>query len=78
MTEPDSTPPESPEPSEPPAPPESPPCLCFTLSGLSKVALLPQAKLAWLISSGPEPILSEARARLSLIADSYLSASARS
>jgi aspartate/methionine/tyrosine aminotransferase len=44
---------------------------CFTLSGLSKVALLPQVKLGWLLAEGPGAC--EALARLELVADSYLS-----
>lgn len=46
---------------------------CFTLSGLSKVALAPQIKLGW-IAVGPVA-RAEALARLELIADSYLSVS---
>ncbi len=48
-------------------------CLTFTLSGLSKVALLPQAKLAWCVMSGPEKLKQTARRRLELIADTFLS-----
>jgi hypothetical protein len=44
---------------------------CFALSGLSKVALLPQVKLGWIAVSGPAH--AEALARLEVIADSYLS-----
>lgn len=51
-------------------------CLCFTLSGLSKVAALPQLKLGWVVVSGPEPLRREALARLEMIADCYLSVSA--
>jgi Aspartate/tyrosine/aromatic aminotransferase len=47
--------------------------LTFCLSGLSKVAGLPQLKLGWVTVNGPEPLLSEALARLELIADTYLS-----
>lgn len=50
--------------------------LTFTLSGLSKISALPQMKLAWLVGSGPAELLSEALARLELIADTYLSVSA--
>jgi aspartate/methionine/tyrosine aminotransferase len=51
-------------------------CLTFALSGLSKLAGLPQLKLGWIAASGPEPLLSQALSRLDLIADSYLSVSA--
>lgn len=44
--------------------------LTFCLSGLSKVAGLPQLKLGWIVTSGP------AIERLELIADTYLSVSA--
>jgi len=49
------------------------PALTFTLSGLSKVALLPQMKLAWLIVSGGASLAEEATARLEIIADTFLS-----
>jgi aspartate/methionine/tyrosine aminotransferase len=45
--------------------------LSFSLSGLSKVAGLPQLKLGWCIAGGPGA--AEALARLELIADTYLS-----
>lgn len=47
--------------------------LTFTMSGLSKVAGLPQMKMAWLITSGPEQLKSQALERLEVIADTYLS-----
>ena len=47
--------------------------LTFTMSGLSKISGLPQMKLAWLITSGPEKEKREALARLEVIADTYLS-----
>lgn len=47
---------------------ESP--LTFCLSGLSKIAALPQMKLGWMVARGP------ALERLELIADTYLSVSA--
>lgn len=50
--------------------------LTFTLSGLSKIAALPQMKLAWLIASGPKALLRDALARLEIITDTYLSVSA--
>jgi len=49
--------------------------LTFVLSGLSKVLALPQLKLAWIAASGPEPLASEALARLEVLADTYLSVS---
>jgi alanine-synthesizing transaminase len=45
----------------------------FCLGGLSKLAALPQLKLAWVTASGPAPLVGEALARLELIADTYLS-----
>ncbi len=50
--------------------------LTFCLSGLSKVAALPQVKLGWILVSGPEPVRTEAKAKLELIADTYLSVGA--
>jgi len=50
--------------------------LTFTLSGLSKISGLPQMKAAWLAVSGPEPLKSQALARLEVIADTYLSPNA--
>jgi len=47
--------------------------LAFSLSGLSKVAGLPQLKLAWIAAGGPGA--GDALARLELIADTYLSVS---
>ena len=47
--------------------------LTFTLSGLSKICGLPQMKLGWIATSGPQPQTAEALARLELIADTYLS-----
>jgi alanine-synthesizing transaminase len=48
-------------------------CLAFSLSGLSKVAGLPQMKLAWIAVSGPSKLRSSAMERLEWIADTYLS-----
>jgi alanine-synthesizing transaminase len=45
--------------------------LTFSMSGLSKIAGLPQMKLAWIVASGPGP--EAALERLELIADTYLS-----
>ncbi len=47
--------------------------LTFVLSGLSKVAALPQMKLAWIAASGPEDLVRAAVGRLEVIADTYLS-----
>jgi len=47
--------------------------LTFTLSGVSKISALPQMKLAWVAASGPKEAVSEAGARLEIIADTYLS-----
>ena len=47
--------------------------LTFTLSGVSKISALPQMKLAWVASSGPEAMVTEAGARLEIIADTFLS-----
>lgn len=47
--------------------------LSFTLSGLSKISALPQMKLAWLVTSGPEELVKDALARLEVIADTHLS-----
>jgi len=49
--------------------------LTFTLSGLSKIAALPQMKLGWLVVSGPEALAGQATDRLEVIADTYLSPS---
>ncbi len=45
----------------------------FVLSGLSKVAVLPQLKLGWIVVAGPEDWRKEAMARLEFVADTYLS-----
>lgn len=50
-------------------------CLTFVLSGLSKVAALPQFKLAWTVACGPEELVRPALARLAVIADTYLNLS---
>jgi alanine-synthesizing transaminase len=49
--------------------------LTFTLSGLSKISLLPQMKLAWTVVSGPETVVQKTVGRLEIIADTYLSPS---
>ncbi len=50
--------------------------LTFTLSGLSKISGLPQMKLAWVATSGPEDMVAAAMERLEVIADTYLSMNA--
>jgi aspartate/methionine/tyrosine aminotransferase len=50
--------------------------LTFVLSGLSKIAALPQMKVGWIAVSGPDALVGDALARLELIADTYLSLSA--
>ncbi len=47
--------------------------LAFRMGGLSKLAGLPQLKLAWTVLSGPATERQEARERLELIADTFLS-----
>ena len=51
-------------------------CLTFVVSGLSKVAALPQMKVGWLLTLGPEQECSQALARLEVIADTFLSMNA--
>ena len=50
--------------------------LTFTLSGVSKISALPQMKLAWVATTGPNEMVAEAGARLEIIADTYLSMNA--
>jgi aspartate/methionine/tyrosine aminotransferase len=50
--------------------------LTFTLSGISKICGMPQMKAAWLVVSGPQAPSHEAKARLEVIADTYLSMNA--
>jgi alanine-synthesizing transaminase len=50
--------------------------LTFTLSGLSKIAALPQMKVAWVVTSGPRELVDAAMGRLEVIADTYLSMNA--
>jgi alanine-synthesizing transaminase len=47
--------------------------LTFALSGLSKIAGLPQLKLGWIVVGGPVDVVDEAVARLEFLADLYLS-----
>ena len=50
--------------------------LTLTLSGLSKISALPQMKVAWIVTSGPERETAAAIERLEVIADTYLSMNA--
>ncbi len=52
------------------------PVLTYVLSGLSKVAGLPQMKLAWIAAFGPSDALEQATTRLEVIADTFLSMNA--
>jgi aspartate/methionine/tyrosine aminotransferase len=47
--------------------------LVFSLGGLSKLAALPQMKLAWIAVGGDAPDVTDAMARLEVLADAYLS-----
>jgi len=49
--------------------------LTFAVNGLSKLAALPQMKLAWVAVSGPQDAVNSALGRLEVIADTYLSVS---
>jgi alanine-synthesizing transaminase len=50
----------------------------FVVSGLSKIAGLPQMKAAWIVSTVPEPERENALARLEIIADTFLAVNAPS
>ena len=50
-------------------------CLTFTLSGLSKIAALPQMKLAWIATTGPSRRVHDTLRRLEVVSDTYLSVS---
>jgi aspartate/methionine/tyrosine aminotransferase len=52
------------------------PVLTFVLSGLSKIAGLPQMKAAWIATLGPERARAEALGRLEIVADTFLSMNA--
>lgn len=45
----------------------------FVVSGLSKIAGLPQMKAAWIVAAGPNQVQTEALTRLEIIADTFLS-----
>jgi len=47
--------------------------LVFSLSGLSKLAALPQMKLGWIIAGGDDTLAARALERLELVLDAYLS-----
>jgi hypothetical protein len=50
-------------------------CAAFSMSGLSKIAGLPQMKLGWIVVAGPARLRAEAMEKLEWIADTYLSVS---
>jgi alanine-synthesizing transaminase len=50
-------------------------CLAFSMSGLSKVAGLPQMKLGWMVVNGPAALRAKAWEHLEWVADTYLSVS---
>ncbi len=52
------------------------PVLTFCLSGMSKIAGLPQMKVGWIVGLGPEGARSQAMGRLEVIADTFLSMNA--
>jgi alanine-synthesizing transaminase len=52
------------------------PVLTFVLSGMSKIAGLPQMKVGWIVGLGPEGVRREAMGRLEVIADTFLSMNA--
>lgn len=52
------------------------PVLSFVLSGMSKIAGLPQMKAAWIGGFGPEALRQQAMERLEVIADTFLSMNA--
>ncbi|GAC1426827.1 MAG: hypothetical protein NVSMB62_24450 [Acidobacteriaceae bacterium] len=52
------------------------PALTFCLSGLSKIAGLPQMKASWIAAFGPHALRDDALARLEVIADTFLSMNA--
>lgn len=52
------------------------PVLTFVLSGMSKIAGLPQMKVGWIATFGPASVRAEALGRLEIIADTFLSMNA--
>ncbi len=55
---------------------ESTDVLTFVLSGMSKIAGLPQMKVAWVLTLGPKDVRHEALRRMEVIADTFLSVNA--
>jgi alanine-synthesizing transaminase len=52
------------------------PVLTFVLSGMSKIAGLPQMKVGWIVGLGPEGDRRQAMGRLEVVADTFLSINA--
>lgn len=52
------------------------PVLTFVLSGMSKIAGLPQMKVGWIVGLGPEGDRRRAMERLEVVADTFLSVNA--
>ena len=52
------------------------PVLTFVLSGMSKIAGLPQMKVGWIVGLGPEEERRQAMGRLEVVADTFLSMNA--
>jgi alanine-synthesizing transaminase len=52
------------------------PVLTFCLSGMSKIAGLPQMKVGWIVGLGPEVVRREAMGRLEVVVDTFLSMNA--
>jgi alanine-synthesizing transaminase len=52
------------------------PVLTFCLSGMSKLAGLPQMKVGWIVGLGPDEVQRQAMGRLEVIADTFLSMNA--
>jgi len=52
------------------------PVLTFVLSGMSKIAGLPQMKVGWIVGFGPKEVRAQAMGRLEVVADTFLSMNA--
>jgi alanine-synthesizing transaminase len=52
------------------------PVLTFVLSGMSKIAGLPQMKVGWIAGFGPDAVREQAMGRLEVVADTFLSMNA--